>query len=150
MSTLLSGICSQINTEVLDRCLKFHVDVQERCHIRKGKTDDIMADFCDILFNLMSTQVEVLCPMWSALYTTRLDVYLNKFPTTARKAWPSTKRFIQSVKHASSQEVLFCQHQWKEQKTHTTYNSCIAEISVSTLSGCTRPCSSFIPKHRFH
>lgn len=97
-----------------------------------------------VRFYLMSIQVEVLCSMWSALYSTRLDVYLNKFSTTATKVWPSTEGLIQSVKHASSQEVLLCQHRWKEQKTDTTYNSCIAEISVSTLSGCTHTCSSKI------
>lgn len=111
-----------------------------------------MADFREILFNLMSIQVEVPCPMWSALYSTRLEVYLNKFSTTARKAWPSTKGLIQSAKHASSQEVLFCQHRWKEQKTHNNLQFLHCRnlgFNLLRLHMYMQQQNKLIPKHRF-
>lgn len=47
---------------MLDRRLQFHADVQERCHTRKGKIDDVMADSCEILFNLKSIKLKFHVP----------------------------------------------------------------------------------------
>lgn len=53
---LFSGMCSQLNyLHMLDRWLQFNVDIQKEL-LKKGKKKyDIMAEFCEILFNLMST-----------------------------------------------------------------------------------------------